>query len=354
MSRKTLNVSKITLIGCGNIGKYLANAIFLQDSKIYTSQTRELHLIDLNEKATNGVALKLNNSRAGLLKNSIEVTSGGKLSEQCIDYSSIAGSDIIVVTAGKPRTPDMKREDLIGVNAKVISDIAQNIKCNAPNALVIVVTNPLDQMTFLMSHILGPSQKVLGMTCIDENRFINTVYEHRKAILEDKKLNSSMSLSRNVISEIRAKVIGSHSDKMMIDWESLKYGKNPIAIDATLKEKIANITINSGKTLNELCGHSDDMGTANSILGMMISLVNGKWVTSCTSLVEFHHFFENCFLGFPVRIEGEGKIQINVKYFNHMSMEFRKKFYESAEFTKQENQKLLEMLEKEKISTPVS
>lgn len=334
MLEKCFNVSKITLIGCGNVGKSLANAIFLQDSKIYTSQTRKLHLVGLDSKASYGLALKLNNSRPGLSKKYIQVTSAKELSQSCIDYSSIQESDIIVVTAGFPRTPGMKREDLLGMNAKIIKEIGENIKKYAPHSLVIVVTNPLDQMTFFMSYILGASQIVLGLTCIDENRFINAVYEYVS--------NSREKLID--ISHIKGHVIGSHSDSMLIDWDTLKYGKVSLQLDDKAKEKIADITVNSGKNINELCGQSDDVGTANSIFGMLLRFLNGKKVTACVNLVQLNNDFKDCCLGFSVSLEENGKIHLNAQYFHRMSSDFRKKFFDSVEFTQKENRKLLDLL----------
>jgi malate dehydrogenase len=178
--------NKIALVGAGNIGGTLAHLIGLKE-------LGDVVLYDINEGVPQGKALDLVESSPVEGFDSI-------ITGSC-DYKDIAGSDVVIVTAGVPRKPGMSRDDLIEINAKIISQVAEGIKNNAPDAFVIVITNPLDAMVGLMQKKTGfKPEKVVGMAgVLDSARFRYFLAEEFKVSIED----------------ITAFVLGGHGDTMV-------------------------------------------------------------------------------------------------------------------------------------------
>ena len=316
---------KISFIGCGAIGQILANNIFLHEK----FRGVELNFLDKNGGGAQALALKLNNSRF-LLDNPDFSCSFNTTS----NYPSISDSNIIIVTAGLPRRPDMKREDLLATNGRIISEVATNIKIYAPNALVIVVTNPLDQMVYLMSHILWHGKKVLGMTCIDGGRFLNYVSQ------------------RSSVQPFKGYVIGSHSDKMLVDWESLKDTKgNIISLSQKDRTDIEKLTIESGTRINQLAGRSDEVGTANSILAMINKLLEGKTVVASTNLRNQNipvslgklQIDTDIFSAVPLKLIGDS-IKVDKKYLSNINPSLGSRFQEALSHTQETNKNLLTLV----------
>lgn len=178
--------AKISLIGAGNIGGTLAHLIALKE-------LADVVLIDITDGIPQGKALDLaESSPVEGFNNSIVGSS---------DYSNIADSDVIIVTAGFPRKPGMSRDDLISMNADIIKQVGENIKKYAKNAFVIVVTNPLDIMVWVMQQVTGlPPHKVVGMAGIlDSSRFRYFIAQAIGVSIED----------------VTAFVLGGHGDSMV-------------------------------------------------------------------------------------------------------------------------------------------
>ncbi len=188
IDRETLLMarSKIALIGAGNIGGTLAHLIGLK-------QLGDVVLFDIVEGIPQGKGLDIAESTPIEGVNAAYKGANG--------YEAIAGSDVIIVTAGVPRKPGMSRDDLIGINAKVISQVAQGIKQYAPNAFVICITNPLDAMVWVLREVSGlPHNKVVGMAgVLDSARFRYFLAEEFKVSVED----------------VTAFVLGGHGDTMV-------------------------------------------------------------------------------------------------------------------------------------------
>jgi malate dehydrogenase len=178
--------NKIALIGAGNIGGTLAHLIGLKE-------LGDVVLFDIAEGVPQGKALDMAQSTA------IEGVNAAYAGAN--DYSAIAGADVIIVTAGVPRKPGMSRDDLIGINAKVMSQVGQGIKQHAPNAFVICITNPLDAMVWVLREASGlPHNKVVGMAgVLDSARFRYFLSEEFKVSVED----------------VTAFVLGGHGDTMV-------------------------------------------------------------------------------------------------------------------------------------------
>ena len=180
-------MTKISLIGAGQIGGTLAHLIGTKEL------VDEVVLFDVASGTAKGKALDIAQSSS---VDGFNVKFSGT-----DDYKDIRDSDVIIITAGVPRKPGMSRDDLLGINLKIIKQVAQGIKQNAPNAFVICITNPLDVMVMAFQKFSGlPSNKVVGMA----------------GILDSSRFKLFLSLELNVaVKEIEAMVMGGHGDTMV-------------------------------------------------------------------------------------------------------------------------------------------
>ena len=185
---------KISLVGAGMIGGTLAHLCELKN-------LGDVVLFDISEGLPQGKALDISQSSA--------VDGSDVNLKGTNDYKDIAGSDVIIVTAGVPRKPGMSRDDLVAINTGIVKTVAENIKIHAPNAFVIVITNPLDAMVWVMQQVSGlPAHKVVGMAgVLDSSRFAYFLAEELKVS----------------ISDINAFVMGGHGDTMVpvVDYTTI-------------------------------------------------------------------------------------------------------------------------------------
>jgi malate dehydrogenase len=177
---------KIALVGAGNIGGTLAHLISLKE-------LGDIVLFDIVEGVPQGKSLDIAQSAP------VEGVDGALKGTN--DYADLAGSDVVIVTAGVPRKPGMSRDDLIGTNVKVMKAVGEGIKTHCPDAFVICVTNPLDVMVWALREISGlPHNKVVGMAgVLDSARFRHFLAEEFKVSVED----------------VTAFVLGGHGDTMV-------------------------------------------------------------------------------------------------------------------------------------------
>lgn len=177
---------KIALVGAGMIGGTLAHLAMIKE-------LGDVVLVDIAEGIPQGKALDL--SQAAAVENSSVRVTGSN------DYSAIAGSDVVIVTAGIPRKPGMSRDDLIGINTNIITSVGSEIKQYAPNAFVIVITNPLDVMVGVMQEVTGfDHKKVVGMAgVLDSSRFRHFIADELDISIKD----------------VSAFVLGGHGDTMV-------------------------------------------------------------------------------------------------------------------------------------------
>ncbi|MGI9355817.1 MAG: lactate/malate family dehydrogenase, partial [Rhizobiaceae bacterium] len=159
IQRGARSLSKLALVGAGGVGANIAHLAALNNC------AGEVALIDIVPGLASSTALDLNHA-SGISRSATMVTGS-------TDLADVAGADVVVVTAGRPRTPGMSRSDLIDINRRVIQSTAEAIKTQSPDAIVIVVTNPLDEMTLEMLNATGfPRERVLGMAgTLDSSRF---------------------------------------------------------------------------------------------------------------------------------------------------------------------------------------
>ncbi len=203
-------MSKISLIGAGQIGGTLAHLIGIKEL------VSEVVLFDVAKGMAKGKALDIAQSSS---VDGFNVKFSGT-----DDYKDIKSSDVIIITAGVPRKPGMSRDDLLGINLKIIKQVAEGIKNNAPNAFVICITNPLDVMVMAFQKFSGlEAKKVVGMA----------------GILDSSRFKLFLSLELNVsVKEIDAMVMGGHGDTMVPMPRFTKVSSRPL-LDLVKEGKIS-------------------------------------------------------------------------------------------------------------------
>lgn len=280
-------MSKVTVIGAGNVGATCANVL------AFNEVADQVILLDVKEGFAEGKALDIMQT-ATLLDFDTKVI--GCTS----DYALTAGSDVVVITSGIPRKPGMTREELIGVNAGIVKTVTENVLKYSPDTIIVVVSNPMDTMTYLALKSTGlPKSKIIGMGgTLDSSRF--------KCYLS-KALNAPAN-------EIEGLVIGGHGDTTMIPLTRFaSYKGRPVAdvLDKNTLDKVVADTMVGGATLTGLLGTSAWMapGAAASYLVESIMRDQKKIITCCVSLEGEYGQSDIC-IGVPVVIGKNGVEQI--------------------------------------------
>jgi len=274
---------KITVVGAGAVGATCADNIARKEL------ATELVLLDIKEGFAEGKAQDMMQTAALLGFDT-------RISGSTNDYSKTANSDVVVITSGLPRKPGMTREELIGTNAGIVKGVCENILKFSPNAIIIVISNPMDTMTYLALQSTGLAKnKIIGMGgTLDSARF---KYQ----------LSSTLSCSP---ADLNALVVGGHGDTTMIPlikhatWNSIPVTK---FLDAAQQEKIINDTMVGGATLTKLLGTSAwyAPGAAGAALVESIVRDEKKLFTCCVSLNGEYGQKDIC-LGVPVVIGKNG------------------------------------------------
>jgi malate dehydrogenase len=274
---------KVTVVGAGAVGATCADNIARKEL------AQELVLLDIKEGFAEGKAQDMMQTAALLGFDT-------KISGSTNDYSKTANSDVVVITSGIPRKPGMTREELIGTNAGIVKGVCENILKHSPNAIIIVISNPMDTMTYLALQSTGlPKNRIIGMGgTLDSARF---KYQ----------LSTTLDCSP---ADLNAIVVGGHGDTTMIPlikhatWNSI-----PVTqfLDAAAQEKIVNDTMVGGATLTKLLGTSAwyAPGAAGAALVESIVRDEKKLFTCCVSLNGEYGQKDIC-LGVPVVIGKNG------------------------------------------------
>jgi malate dehydrogenase len=277
------NRKKIALIGAGQIGGTMA---------LLCGQRNlgDVVLLDLMEGVAKGKALDLQQTR-GVLGFDVEITGGGTS-----DYAIIRDADVCIVTAGVPRKPGMSRDDLLKVNLEAITRVAQGIKQYAPNAFVIVVTNPLDSMVYAMYKVTGfPRNRVVGMAgVLDTARFQYFVAEAAGVSPQD----------------VTGMVLGGHGDDMVPVIRYCSVNGVPLTkvLDQAKIDSIVERTRKGGGEIVALLGTGSAFyGPAASAVAMAESyLRDQKRTLPCSALLEGQYGVNGLFVGVPVVIGAGG------------------------------------------------
>jgi malate dehydrogenase len=273
---------KIALIGAGNIGGELA-------SLAVAKQLGDVVLFDIpaKEKFAQGKALDL--EQASTLSGSDANVTGTS------NWADVAGSDVLIITAGIPRKPGQSRDDLVAVNLPIIRDVADNAKKYCPNAFTIVVSNPLDAMVYEFMRRTGmPSSKVVGMAgVLDSARF-------------------SLFLARAAgvsVKDVRAMVLGGHGDDMVPVLSACTVDGVPVTklIAADKLAAIIDRTRKGGGEIVSLMGTSAYYAPAASSIIMAEAYLNDqKRLVPAAAYLEGQYGFKDMYMGVPVVIGAGG------------------------------------------------
>ena len=280
---------KISIIGAGNVGSSLA---FLLASRGFA----DIVLIDVLDNFAKAKALDIKEAMP-IFGYDLKINGSGS-------YEGTINSDIIVITAGLPRKPGMKREDLLEANAKILSSVIENIKKSSPNAILIVVTNPLDAMAHLARKLTGFERgRVIGMAgTLDSSRLRFFIAEETGASVND----------------VEAVVLGSHGNAMVPVISAAKV-KNKLLSSMLNNEKISRIvekTRNAGADIVNLAGTSSYYAPAAAIYELIESIaLDKKRTLPCSVYLEGEYGMKGIFFGVPARLgKGgvEGVIELNL------------------------------------------
>jgi malate dehydrogenase len=276
---------KIALIGAGMIGGTLAHLAALKG-------LGDVVLFDVVDGLPQGKALDL--AAAGPVEGFDCVVKGTN------DYADLKGADVCIVTAGVARKPGMSRDDLIGINAKIVKTVAENIKQHAPQSFVIVVSNPLDAMVTLMKRVTGfPKQRVVGMA----------------GVLDSARYRTFLAWELGVsVTSVQAMVLGGHGDDMVPIRSHTTVNGIPVAklVSAERLEAIEKrVRGAGGEVVALLKTGSAFYSPASSALQMADAYLNDrKAVLPCAAYLEGEYGLRGLYVGVPVRIGAGGVEQV--------------------------------------------
>jgi len=274
---------KVTVVGAGAVGATCADNIARKEL------CTELVLLDIKQGLAEGKA-------QDMMQTSTLLGFDTKITGSTNDYAITAGSDVVVITSGIPRKPGMTREELIGTNAGIVKGVCENILKHSPNAIIIVISNPMDTMTYLALTSTGlPKNRIIGMGgTLDSSRFKYQLSQH---------LGCSSA-------DLNAVVVGGHGDTTMIPLIRLAtWNSSPVTnfLTAEQQEKIVKDTMVGGATLTALLGTSAwyAPGAAGAALVESIVRDEKKLFTCCVKL-EGEYGQKDICLGVPVTIGKNG------------------------------------------------
>ena len=308
---------KITVVGAGAVGASCAEYIAIKNF------ASEVVLLDIKENYAEGKAMDL-------MQTSSLNMFDTKISGSTNDYSKTASSDIAVITSGIPRKPGMTREELIGINAGIVKNVSENLLKYSPNVILIIVSNPMDTMTFLTHKVTGlPKNRIIGMGgALDSARF-----KYR--------LSEALDCPQ---SDIDGMVIGGHSDKGMVPLTRLAT-RNSIRISKIISEerleKVAEDTKVGGATLTSMLGTSAWYAPGAAVSSLVHSIAcDQKKMFPCSVLLEGEYGLNDLTIGVPV-ILGKNGIEEIVEI--DLDNNERDKLNESAKGVKATNDLLKDM-----------
>jgi len=310
---------KVTIVGAGNVGASCAE--YIAQKQIAS----KVVLLDIKEGFAEGKALDLFQTATTLGFNTsiIGVTN---------DYSATAGSNVVVITSGVPRKPGMTREELIGINAGIVKKVSENILKYSPDSIIVVVSNPMDTMTYLALKATGlPKNRIIGMGgALDSSRF---------------KTYLSLALDKP-INDIQGMVIGGHGDTTMIPLSRLaSYNGVPVSqfLDKKNLDKVVSDTMVGGATLTKLLGTSAWYAPGASVSYLVDNILNDyKRMIPCSVLLEGEYELNDICIGVPCIIGANGVENIVDLKLNDDEINLLRK---SAEKVNEMNSSLSDILE---------
>jgi malate dehydrogenase len=271
---------KVTVVGAGNVGATCAQELARRDYA-------DVVLVDIKENLPQGKAIDIDQAGAVLGYETKVVGSNG--------YEETAGSEVVVITAGLPRSPGMSRDDLVQTNEKIVRSVTDSVVAASPDAILVIVSNPLDAMCHVAKHASGfPKERVVGMAGIlDTARFSTFISWETGASVKD----------------VTAMVLGGHGDQMVPVVSHTAVGGVPLtklasqeAIDAMVER-----TRKGGGELVQLIGTSAWYAPGAAAAQMVDSIcLDEKRILPCTAYLEGEYGIDGLYMGVPVKLGQTG------------------------------------------------
>ncbi len=278
-------MAKVTVVGAGFVGRTAA-------MRIAQRGLADVCLIDIIEGWPQGIALDLKHS-APVERFEVEIVGTN-------DYKETAGSDITVITAGFPRQPGMSRMDLLGKNAEIVRSAVEEVTEHSPNTMMITVTNPLDEMTFLAAEVSGsPKERVMGMAgVLDSARLVHYIAEELKV--------SPLS--------VEAMTLGSHGEQMVPLPRHAKVDGKPLTdlADTETLNRLYERTANAGAEVVSLLQKGSAFYAPSASVAKMVNAILGdtKEVMPVCAWVSGEYGISDAFVGVPARLGRAGVEEI--------------------------------------------
>jgi malate dehydrogenase len=274
------NRPKVTIVGAGATGATCAEVLAQRDYA-------EIVLTDIKEGLPQGKALDINQMGPIL---GFEPTVTGTN-----DYAETAGSQVVVITAGLPRQPGMSRDDLVQTNEKIVKSVTEQVVANSPDAIIIVLSNPLDAMCHVAKSVSGrPKERVFGQA----------------GILDTARYRTFISMETNAsVKDVQALVLGGHGDQMVPVISSTTVGGVPLrklVSEERIQEMVQRTAVGGGEIV-KLLGTSAWYAPGAACAQMVDSvLLDEKRVLPCTVLLEGEYGIDGLYMGVPVKLGRSG------------------------------------------------
>ena len=271
---------KVTVVGAGNVGATCAQVLGSRDYA-------DVVLVDIKEGLPQGKALDINQMGAVL---GYEPRVSGSNS-----YDETKGSDVVVITAGLPRSPGMSRDDLVATNDKIVKDVTEKAIAQSPDAIMIIVSNPLDAMCHVAKNVSGwPKERVFGMA----------------GILDTARFSTFIAWAANAsVKDVTAMVLGGHGDQMVPVVSATTVGGVPlrkVVADPEIEQMVTR-TAKGGGELVELLGTSAWYAPGAAAAQMVDSIMlDEKRVLPCTAYLEGEYGIDGLYMGVPVKLGAAG------------------------------------------------
>ena len=271
---------QVTVVGAGNVGATCAQVLASRDYA-------DVVLVDIKEGLPQGKALDINQMGAVL---GYEPRVSGSNS-----YDETKGSDVVVITAGLPRSPGMSRDDLVATNEKIVKDVTEKAIAQSPDAILIIVSNPLDAMCHVAKNVSGwPKERVFGMA----------------GILDTARFSTFIAWATNAsVKDVTAMVLGGHGDQMVPVVSATTVGGIPlrkVVGDAEIEQMVTR-TAKGGGELVELLGTSAWYAPGAAAAQMVDSIMlDEKRVLPCTAYLEGEYGIDGLYMGVPVKLGAAG------------------------------------------------
>jgi malate dehydrogenase len=275
---------KITVVGAGNVGATAAQVLASRDYA-------DVVLVDIKEGLPQGKALDINQMGAVLGYEPKVIGSN--------DYDETAGSAVVVITAGLPRSPGMSRDDLVATNEKIVADVTGRVAAASPDAILIVVSNPLDAMCHVAKSVSGwPRERVFGMAGIlDTARFSTFIAWETGTSVKD----------------VTAMVLGGHGDQMVPVVSATSVGGVPLRklVSEERIQAMVERTAKGGGELVNLIGTSAWYAPGAAVAQMVDSvMLDESRLVPCTAYLEGEYGIDGLYMGVPVKLGPRGIEQI--------------------------------------------